>query len=127
MDCKSERAIIFHQKHGCHLAAEEAKTSTYYAMPRDYHQRVITAATEMHQLFTTACEHVLANPSLWPNFGFPAAFWERAHASFANEKHTIAGRLDFALRESDGALKCFEYNVDSASCLMECGEIQGAW
>ena len=100
MDCKSERAIIFHQKHGWHLAAEEAKTSTYYAMPRDYHQRVITAATEMHQLFTTACEHVLANPSLWPNF---------------------------ALRESDGALKCFEYNVDSASCLMECGEIQGAW
>jgi glutathionylspermidine amidase/synthetase len=34
--------------------------------------------------------------------------------------------MDFSILD-DGGLKCFEYNADSASCLLECGLSQGAW
>ena len=38
----------------------------------------------------------------------------------------VSGRMDFSIND-DGSIKCFEYNADSASCLLECGLSQGAW
>ena len=60
--------------------------------------------------------------------GLPACFQMPAfqHHSFMIDFHllafAVAGRLDFSLTPS--GLKVYEYNADSASCLMQCGEIQ---
>ena len=65
------------------------------------------------------------NPESWPSFRFPDKFWPRALASFVANEPLICGRFDFCF--SKGAIKCFEYNADSAAVLMECGTVQGKW
>ncbi len=64
-------------------------------------------------------------PSLWPNFGFPEGFWSHALSSFHLGDKCIFGRFDMAVT-SEG-IKCFEYNSDSGSCIIECCLIQGKW
>jgi glutathionylspermidine synthase len=68
---------------------------------------------------------VFENPSLWPTFGFPERFWDLAIKSFHLGDKTIYGRMDLAVTPE--GIKCFEYNSDSSSCIIECCLIQGRW
>ncbi|HBC57006.1 MAG TPA: hypothetical protein DCZ03_07570 [Gammaproteobacteria bacterium] len=47
---------------------------------------------------------------------------KRGSKTRIRSNETIAGRIDFAVNEN--GIKLYEYNADSASCLMECGKIQ---
>lgn len=69
-------------------------------------------------MFVAATAHVLNNQSCWPYFEFPELFWGLALKSFSRGDKPISGRLDFSITPERG-IKCYEYNADSASCLME--------
>lgn len=95
-------------------------------MSSNTHDLLMHVTTELHSMFIQATQHVLSNPSYWHHFEFPEAYWPLAQKSFSRGDKTLTGRLDFSVTKEQG-IKCYEYNADSASCLMECGYIQGAW
>jgi glutathionylspermidine amidase/synthetase len=84
------------------------------------------ATAELHALFMAATEHVLRNDALLEKFNIPRAIWPRIRQSWNSRRNeTITGRFDFAV--SERGIKVYEYNCDSASCLMEAGKVQGRW
>lgn len=84
------------------------------------------ATNELHAIFMHATYHVLQDDKRLAKFNIPAVLWPKIHRSWEDRKNQmVAGRFDFAMTEC--GLKVFEYNADSASCLLECGKIQGKW
>jgi glutathionylspermidine synthase len=102
------------------------ETSTYFEMSTNIHDDLKQASVELHSMFIQATSHVLSNPQYWRFFEFPETYWTMASKSFSRGDKTLTGRLDFSVSKENG-IKCYEYNADSASCLMECGYAQGAW
>jgi glutathionylspermidine amidase/synthetase len=101
-------------------------TSKYFSMSAEAHLELRKATTELHSMFAQATGHVLRNPHYWPNFGFPENFWPMASRSYDRGDKNLCGRFDFAISPEYG-IKCYEYNTDSASCLIECAHTQDAW
>jgi glutathionylspermidine synthase len=112
---------------GRRVHGDPAEPAYYYTLPYHMHEELKQATTELHKMFLEATRHVLATPALWPAFAFPDSFWPRAQASFDRADHLVCGRFDFCLQMDTGVFKAFEYNADSASCLLECGLSQGKW
>ena len=108
------------------LDSLDQKTATYIQIPSSTHAALHKATTKLHSMFVKATEHVCRTPELWSTFGFPSQYWPRALASFFTGDKVISGRFDFSVTPEHG-IKCFEYNADSASCLMECGHVQASW
>jgi glutathionylspermidine amidase/synthetase len=118
---------MFVAKYGAHpLDDPEQKSSKYFSMPASVHAEVVKATNELHIMFTQATEYVLKNPQYWRNFGIPDEFWPLAVRSFERGDKILSGRFDLALSPEYG-IKCYEYNADSASCLIECTYSQDAW
>ncbi|OQS00678.1 bifunctional glutathionylspermidine amidase/glutathionylspermidine synthetase [Achlya hypogyna] len=104
-----------------------AGPSDYFCMTA-HGQRALEYATDhLHHMFLDATDWVLHHEKeLGAHFRIPSALWPRLWHSWINAKPDfIAGRFDMTLT-ADG-LKVYEYNADSASCLMECGYNQDAW
>lgn len=117
----------FQSAYGWNLVTNPEQTSSYYITIAARTYAALQQATpKLHRQFIEATRYVLKHPELWPSYGFPEAFWPRAIESFERGDKTVSGRMDFSISD-DGSLKCFEYNADSASCLLECGLSQGAW
>jgi glutathionylspermidine synthase len=118
---------LFADTYGIHPIDDATQTtSKYFTMTSCCHANLRKATTELHQMFTQASEHVLSHPEFWPYFGFPEQFWPLAIKSFQRGDKNLSGRFDFAI-SSDYGIKCYEYNADSASCLIECAHTQNAW
>ncbi|RHZ16667.1 hypothetical protein DYB31_010115 [Aphanomyces astaci] len=119
---------VFEEQYGPEVSS--SLQTKYYTLTESGQAGIEAATATLHALFVQATEHVLANQeSLAPYFHIPAALWPRIQDSWARQyvikNDTISGRLDFAL--TDHGIKVYEYNADSASCLMECGYTQDAW
>ncbi|KAG9405451.1 hypothetical protein AC1031_003346 [Aphanomyces cochlioides] len=108
-------------------ALASSKDTAYYTItPRG--QRALEYATEhLHHMFLDATDYVLHHEKEFaPHFRLPAVLWLRIRRSwFRRKPDVLAGRFDFTLTST--GLKVYEYNADSASCLMECGYNQDAW
>lgn len=118
---------LFADTYGIHAVEDpQQTTSKYFTMTASSHSELRKATTELHQMFALATEYVLNNPHYWPNFGFPAEYWPMAQRSFQRSDKNLSGRFDFAISPEYG-IKCYEYNTDSASCLIECAHTQEAW
>ncbi|RHY09041.1 hypothetical protein DYB36_003733, partial [Aphanomyces astaci] len=108
-------------------ALASSPSSAYFRLtPRG--QAALEYATEhLHHMFLDATDYVLHHEKeLGPHFRLPSALWPRIRRSwFRRKPDALAGRFDFTLTES--GIKVYEYNADSASCLMECGYNQDAW
>ena len=127
MDVTLPSVEVFVKRNGFGLVSDPNQTScSYFEIGAAMHEELGKATNELHIMFIAAAEYVLNHPELWKHFEFPPVFWEMAVKSFANRSETITGRMDFSITEKHG-IKCYEYNADSASCLMECGYTQGAW
>ncbi|ETV63545.1 hypothetical protein H257_19531, partial [Aphanomyces astaci] len=115
----------FEAKYGHEVST--AQQSKYYTITEAGQAGVEAATDILHQLFLRATDHVLAHKrELAPYFCIPAGLWPKIQHSWTHHKQdTISGRLDFAF--TDQGMKVYEYNADSASCLMECGYTQDAW
>lgn len=115
-----------HVMGGQRLATRDADLGRYFVMSETARKELKRATNELHALFLHATDRVLREPALLARFGFPDALLPRIRQSWQNRRtHAITGRFDFAM--TPAGLKVFEYNIDSASCHMECGRVQGRW
>ena len=127
MDYSQPYVKVFFDQHGSNLVnSPDQKMTTYVQIPSSTHAALRKATTELHSMFVKATEHVCKTPELWPAFGFPSQYWPRALASFFTGDKVISGRFDFSITPEKG-IKCFEYNADCATCLLECAYVQGSW
>jgi glutathionylspermidine amidase/synthetase len=103
-----------------------SSTIVYYGISESALKQIVRATNELHEMFLRATNIVIQDPILLSKFNIPEILWPRLRKSWENRnKHTIHGRFDFAV--SKRGVKTYEYNADSASCLMECGLTLGRW
>ncbi|PJA32424.1 MAG: bifunctional glutathionylspermidine amidase/glutathionylspermidine synthase, partial [Zetaproteobacteria bacterium CG_4_9_14_3_um_filter_53_7] len=120
-----ERAFVAFMG-GYRLTKNSQDQSVYFRMSESAMKEIRHASNEMHVMFMQATDHVLENDALLERFGFPRLLWPRLRQSWNDRRnHMITGRLDFSV--SEHGVKLYEYNADSASCYMECGQVQGRW
>lgn len=111
---------------GHRLATMDEQLGDYFIISQTARTELKRAANELHAMFIHATDYVLENPDVLARFNLPSALIPRLRQSWQNRRtHNITARFDFAL--TDKGLKVYEYNADSASCLMECGFVQGRW
>lgn len=101
--------------------------SNYYTMNLELWFKCVNAGNQLHRIFCEASAEVIASDEMMGVFGIPQEFWGRVRNSFATQKKCLTGRFDFAFDGASQKLKCFEYNADSASTLLECTVIQQKW
>lgn len=119
-----EKAYI--RLNGHRLTNDRFFAQRYITISAALHREIKRATNDIHSMFLHATDHVLQNDAALARFNIPEIIWPRIKRSWANRNNeTIAGRLDLAVTER--GIKVFEYNADSASCLMECGKVQGRW
>lgn len=118
---------VWAEMHGERLVEAGGKSATYYAIAETALNGLKRATDELHRMFLHATEVVLHNEKLFvDNFRLPKELLPKLLRSYYNRhKNIVSGRFDFSLT-ADG-LKVYEYNADSASCLLECGRIQECW
>lgn len=111
---------------GHRLSFQDAYQHSYFRISENAHKELKHATNELHAMFLHATDYVLGDDDLLAHFNLPKAIWPKIHQSWDNRKsQMITGRFDFAL--SEHGLKLYEYNADSASCLMECARVQAKW
>lgn len=111
---------------GHRLSFHDDCQHSYFRLSETAHKELKHATNELHAMFLHATNEVLTDDKLLAHFNLPEVIWPRIHQSWDNRKNQmITGRFDFAI--SEHGLKLYEYNADSASCLMECGKIQAQW
>lgn len=109
------------------MADEDQPTATYYTIERSAENGLRQTTEELHRMFLNATDYVISHQSeLGKHFRIPEKLWPKIMKSWYKRRYDIvSGRFDFALT-SEG-VKAYEYNADSASCLMECGYVQDQW
>nr|AEQ30090.1 trypanothione synthetase [Leishmania donovani] len=105
----------------------EEKVVSYYESNHEFHLRCVTYGTQLHAIFMEATAQVIESDEKLRLFAIPEEFWPRIRHSWKYQQTYISGRFDFAFNNETGEVKCFEYNADSASTLLECGLIQQKW
>ncbi|EPY36386.1 trypanothione synthetase [Angomonas deanei] len=105
----------------------EETEASYYAMSHELFLKCVEYGVQLHNIFLEATEEVLNDDEKFKIFQIPTEFWERIRHSFNYQRTYISGRFDFAFNNTTKQLKCFEYNADSASTMLECGRIQEKW
>ncbi|RHY25782.1 hypothetical protein DYB32_008100 [Aphanomyces invadans] len=108
-------------------ALASSPNSAYFSLTTRGQAALEYATEHLHHMFLDATDYVLHHEKeLGHYFRLPPALWPRIRRSwFRSKPDVLAGRFDFALTEN--GVKVYEYNADSASCLMECGYNQDAW
>ena len=120
------QAAFMRMMGGSRLATEDADLGRYFHIGETAWREIRRATNELHRMFLHATNHVLSDDALLQRFNIPPLLWPRIHQSWNNRRNqAICGRFDFSL--SERGLKLYEYNIDSASCLMETGLVQGRW
>jgi len=120
------QAAFVSSMNGHRLATNDEDLGRYFLMSETARNELKRATNELHAMFFRATDYVLQNDELLAKFNLPEALLPRIRKSWSDRRtHSITGRFDFAM--SENGLKVYEYNIDSASCYMECGLVQGLW
>ena len=127
LESDKEAVQAFIEKAGSRLVEEGGRQGTYYTIQAKAEAGLHKATEELHRMFLNATDYVVnRTDTVGRHFQIPAKLWPKIRKSWYQRRTDIvAGRFDFGLNER--GIKCYEYNVDSASCLMECGYIQDRW
>ncbi|CCW70499.1 unnamed protein product [Phytomonas sp. Hart1] len=128
LDLNSPAEKLFVEEFGIDVTRScksETKVS-YYDMNSELYLRTVAYANQVHAIFLEATGMVIADDEKLRLFHIPEEFWPQLRHSWEHHRESITGRFDFAFNSTQG-LKCFEYNADSASTLLECGRIQKKW
>ncbi|TNF33642.1 MAG: CHAP domain-containing protein, partial [Gammaproteobacteria bacterium] len=108
------------------LTADSNDQQRYFCMTETAERELKRASNELHAMFLYATDVVMQDERLLEKFNIPRAVWPKLQMSWNNRRNQmITGRFDFSM--SERGLKVYEYNADSASCYLECGELQGRW
>jgi trypanothione synthetase/amidase len=101
--------------------------ANYYTMNLELWFACTRAGNQLHALSLEATKRVLESEEMLRRFAIPQKYWERIRRSFHTQPYALTGRFDFVVDAEGKDLKCFEYNADSASTLLECAVIQEKW
>ncbi|CCW63656.1 unnamed protein product [Phytomonas sp. EM1] len=129
LDMNNPAEKLFVEEYGTDVTRSrlgETKVS-YYEMNSEMYLRCVAYATQVHAIFLEATAKVIADDEKLRLFHIPEEFWPRLRYSWEHYPECITGRFDFAFNSKTQQLKCFEYNADSSSTLLECGRIQKKW
>ena len=111
---------------GHKTSSDERNEGIYFCISKTAEDEIERATNELHVMFLKATDHVIRNRELLQKFNFPDALIPRIEKSWRNRRNeSLLGRFDFAM--TGGGLKLYEYNVDSAGCYPEAGQILGQW
>lgn len=127
LDKTNEAEAAFISLYGLEMNRKNESQVSYYEMNKELFLDCTRYGNQLHNIFLEATEVVIASDELLTKFGFSKELWPRIRYSWKTQPHAISGRFDFAFNEESGQFKCFEYNADSASTLLECGVIQEKW
>eukprot|EP00796_Vickermania_ingenoplastis_P010340 gene10340-7234_t len=130
LDLNNRAEKLFVEEFGMDVSRSRLNEAeaTYYLMNFELYMRCVCYGVQLHSMFVEATAEVLADDKKLEVFGIPKEFWGRIRTSFEKQREIIlTGRFDFAFNNTTKQLKCFEYNADSASTLLECGRIQKKW
>jgi glutathionylspermidine amidase/synthetase len=99
----------------------------YYALTDVAIEGLHYSTNELHRIFLIATDLVIEDTTgIKSHFVIPDKLWPKIKNSWKTSKtDVVSGRFDIALTPK--GIKVYEYNADSASCLLECGEIQNSW
>lgn len=123
---RADEAAYIAMMGGCRLTDNDAMQDRYFCISETAFREIKRATNELHHMFMNATNYVLQDDALLRPFNIPPALWPRIRQSWNNRRNKmITGRFDFAV--SERGVKVYEYNADSASCHMECGNVQGKW
>ncbi|KPI86537.1 putative Trypanothione synthetase [Leptomonas seymouri] len=127
LDDPAER--LFVEEFGMDVNRSRLAESTvnYYECNHEMHIRCCAYAMQLHDIFLEATAQVIGDDERLRSFKIPEEFWPRIRHSWKFQQTFISGRFDFAFNNETREMKCFEYNADSASTLLECGRIQQKW
>ena len=121
-----DEAAYVEMMQGHQLSGRADDQHRFYCISETARDELEKATNQLHVLFMHGTDYVLRNDALLARFNIPRALWPKIRQSWDNRKNQmVTGRFDFALTE--GGLKAYEYNCDSASCHMEAGKVQGKW
>ncbi|MGR8921138.1 MAG: glutathionylspermidine synthase family protein [Gammaproteobacteria bacterium] len=125
-ESKPEIAAYVFDMEGHRLSMNDADRHRYFGLSESALREIKHAANELHAMFMHATHHVMEDDARLARFNIPRALWPKIHQSWNNRRtHMITGRLDLSV--SARGIKVYEYNADSASCYLECGNIQREW
>ncbi|EAN88749.1 trypanothione synthetase [Trypanosoma cruzi] len=127
LDLTNEAEAYFADVCGIDVKNPKLEKASYYQMNRELYLDCAKYGNQLHQMFLEATKFVLGSDELLRLFCIPEEYWPRLRHSWETQPHAITGRFDFAFDEDTQQFKCFEYNADSASTLLECGVIQQKW
>ncbi|KAI8800986.1 bifunctional glutathionylspermidine amidase/glutathionylspermidine synthetase [Cladochytrium replicatum] len=117
---------VFAESYGKPCGSPETP-SPYYTIKESGEHALTHATNELHQMFLDATDYVLHHEKeLGKYFRIPDKLWAKLRKSwYGRHDDMVSGRFDFTV--TPNGLKVYEYNADSASCLLECGYIQDRW
>ncbi|EPY29618.1 trypanothione synthetase/amidase [Strigomonas culicis] len=129
LDLSNPAEKLFVEEFGMDVSRSrlEENEATYYEANQELWLRCVAYGTQLHGIFMEATEKVIADDALLRVFQIPEEFWPRLRHSWNYQRTYISGRFDFVFNNETKSFKCFEYNADSASTLLECGRIQEKW
>ncbi|MBU2582888.1 MAG: bifunctional glutathionylspermidine amidase/synthase [Alphaproteobacteria bacterium] len=123
---KADAAAYVDMMGGHKLTSADADAYRYFCISQTASMEIKRATNELHAMFMHATNFVLQDDQLLAKFNLPQVLWPRIHQSWDNRRNEmITGRFDFSV--SQRGIKVYEYNCDSASCHMECGNVQEVW
>nr|AAO00721.1 trypanothione synthetase [Trypanosoma brucei brucei] len=127
LDLTNEAEAEFYKTFGKEATRGGVYESCYYLMNRELYLNCVRYGTQLHSFFLEATKQVLESDDKLRRFRIPEEYWPRIRHSWKTQPHAITGRFDFVFDENTQEFKCFEYNADSASTLLECAVIQEKW
>jgi glutathionylspermidine synthase len=99
--------------------------STTYELSLDEISRLEETATDLHQLYIEATDHIISN-NRWDDLAIPAAHVPLIRESWENEEFTLYGRFDMVFNYW-GQPVLLEYNADTPTALLEASVVQWQW
>lgn len=129
LDMNDPAEKLFIQEFGMDVSRSrlEESEASYYEVNQELHYHCIATGSQLHQIFMEATAEVIADDEKLRTFAIPEEFWPRLRHSWKHQQTYLTGRFDFVFNAEKNLFKCFEYNADSASTLLECGRIQEKW
>lgn len=80
----------------------------------------------LHELCMDLVDRVVNSEALLTRLAIPTAFFDLVRTSWKEGHPHLYGRFDFAYN-GNGAAKCYEFNADTPTSLLEAGSIQLLW
>jgi glutathionylspermidine synthase len=96
----------------------------YYTFTPHEVEALYEATTELYQCFIDTLDYVIQN-NLLSDLGIPLFYHDAICKSWNDDEPSIYGRFDLCYH--NGQIKCYEFNADTPTALIEAAVLQWHW